>query len=535
MMAVWIGGGLAALMLAAASPAPTASPSGPPSTVRSPQVVELLERHRHALGYMRSESATWTGIVVQNGTDQPFTESADVEGRWKATYTLPFGQRSEGNDDSKEWIQDINGNVVVRPLEHKRSLLTRMLGFNGTLLDPDISWYLDGPLTVDGRSVIRIHGKVATYDTVVYLDAHTTLVYGVEIAGRSVRYPQYQNFNGLNVPSKAIETDENRTITRTITSVTMQPFGKLDFRPPAQRRAEFPKGQSDIAVDVEEPHSLIVLNAKVNGTPLKFLLDSGSSASLIDADEARLLKLPTAGSTRVAGATILTGTEAKADALEIGGVRFAPFVFEAVPLGLPASIKGYGIAGILGYDVLAQVVTRIDYGGSRIRLISPDSFSYSGTGQVLSLDPWSRLPHVATTVGDADAATFTVDTGSDSGLIVYQEFADAHQRDFMRPGDLAPDTAIDKHGNPIPNDPAPYFGDFTQASGAGGAIRVKTAVVSRLSLGKFSVDRVFTEIVLEPSGAFTPTATDGLLGAAVLSKFGAVFLDYSGERLILER
>jgi hypothetical protein len=64
---------------------------------------------------------------------------------------------------------------------------------------------------------------------------------------------------------------------------------------------------------------------------------------------------------------------------------------------------------------------------------------------------------------------------------------------------------------------------------------VKTTYVSRLNLGHYIVDRVFTEIVLEPTGAFTPTASDGLLGAAVLSKFGAVFLDYSGGRFILER
>ncbi|MBV8221923.1 MAG: hypothetical protein JO293_01015, partial [Candidatus Eremiobacteraeota bacterium] len=130
-MAVWIGGVSAALMLAAVSPAPTASPSGPPSAVRTPQIDELLERHRRALGYMRSESATWSGVVTQEGVEQPFSESADVEGRWRATYTLPFGQRSEGNDTTKEWVQDVNGNVVVRPLEHKRALLTRLLGFNG--------------------------------------------------------------------------------------------------------------------------------------------------------------------------------------------------------------------------------------------------------------------------------------------------------------------------------------------------------------------------------------------------------------------
>ncbi|MBV8081786.1 MAG: retropepsin-like domain-containing protein [Candidatus Eremiobacteraeota bacterium] len=534
MMAVWIGGVSAALMLAAVSPAPTASPSGPPSAVRNAQLDDLLDRHRRALGHLAGPGASWTGIVSQNGTDTPFSESADVHGHWRAEFMSPFGPQRDGDTDTMRWVQDVNGNVIVRPLEGKRSLMSRLVGFNSTLLDPDIEWTLDGPATVDGRAVTRLHAKIAGYDGVLYADARTALVYGVDIAGRSVRYLQYQTFDGLSVPTKTVDATQDQSITTTLTSVTFAPLASMDFEPPPQRQAAFPAGISDVNIDFTSPLGLIVIDAKVNGTPVKFLLDSGSSASLIDADEARALKLPMAGSTRVAGAKLLQGTLARADALEIAGVHFAPFVFEAVPLGLPGQIRGFGITGILGYDVLAQVVARIDYGRSRLRLISPDKFSYSGTGVVLTLDESSRVPHVPATLGDSDPATFTIDTGSNSGLIVYSDFALAHQKDFMRPGDLASETFVDPRSTQQP-DPSMFFGDLTQASGAGGSIRVKTSYVSRLNLGHFAVDRVFTEIVLQPTGAFTPSTSDGLLGAAVLSKFGAVFLDYSGGRFILER
>ncbi|HEV2908845.1 MAG TPA: retropepsin-like aspartic protease [Candidatus Eremiobacteraceae bacterium] len=536
MIAVWIGGGLAAFLLAATTPAATATAPPPPA---SPSPLNaLLERHRHALGHLPGMSASWSGVIDQNGTDIPFSASSDNDGRSKTVYSMPFGQRSEGNDDTTHWLQDVNGNVSLEPMDHRRPFLARLLGFNATMLDENVTWAFDGPLTMDGRPVIRLHTKLASFDVVVYVDARTALIYGVEIGPRSIRYVDYGSFGGLTMPVKIVEQDEQTTLTTTISSVAFPRLAAADFAAPTPRKPEFPAGQSDVGLDFDSPHSLIVINVKVNGTLVKFLLDSGSSASLIDIDEARLLKLPMAGDARVAGATVMRGSPARAESLELAGVKFAPFIFEAVPLGLPASIRGFGIQGILGYDVLAQLVARIDYGRARMRLIAPSSFTYAGTGAVIALDASSRLPRVATTLGEKDPATFTVDTGSDSGLIVYQDFAQAHARDFMRPGDLASDatTTIDPHSlDRDPVDPSRYFSDLTQANGAGGSIHVKTAFVSRLNIGRFSVEKIFTEIVLQPTGAFTPSASDGLLGAGVLSKFGAVFLDYPGGRFILER
>jgi hypothetical protein len=540
MIAVWIGGGLAAFLLAAPTPAATATASPPPAASSS-QLNALLERHRHALGHMPGYSASWSGVIEQNGTDIPFSASSDNDGRSKTVYSMPFGQRGEGNDDTTHWVQDVNGNVSLEPMEHRRPFLARLLGFNATMLDENVTWAFDGPLTMDGRPVVRLHTKLAGFDVVVYVDARTALVYGVDIGPRSIRYVDYGSFGGLTMPVKTIEEDAQTAqtaYTTTISSVTYPRLVAADFAAPAPRKPEFPAGQSDVGLDFDSPHSLIVINVKVNGTAVKFLLDSGSSASLIDMDEARLLKLPMAGDARVAGATVMRGSPARAESLEIGGVKFAPFVFEAVPLGLPASIRGFGIQGILGYDVLAQLVARIDYGRARMRLIAPSSFTYAGTGTVIALDASSRLPRVATTLGEKDPATFTVDTGSDSGLIVYQDFAQAHARDFLRPGDLASDATATIDARSLdrdPVDPSRYFSDLTQANGAGGTIRVKTAYISRLNIGSFSVEKIFTEIVLQPTGAFTPSASDGLLGAAVLSKFGAVFLDYPGGRFILER
>lgn len=530
MIGAWLGG-IAAFVLASAPP--TAAPTPITQTSTDIRAIDaLITRHHQSIGGLPGYVATWRGTITQSNMDIHYTVVAERDGRYRAIYDLPFGQRSEGNDGANAWIQDLNGNVASEPTARRPSFLRRLLGYNAALYDETLSWVRAGSGQLDGRAVEKLRTSLGTSPALFYMDARTGLVDGVDIGPRTVRYTQYGTFGALTLPTKAIEIENGYTVTATIDDLRFSAASPVSFAAPQPRKPEFPAGQTDVGLDFESPHSLIILSVQVNGKPANFLLDSGSSSSLVDLDEAKRLGLPTAGSSHVAAATVLSGTTARADSLNIGGIVFRPFVFQAVPLGLPSSIRGYGIRGILGYDVLAQIVARIDYSRGRIRFIAPSSFTYSGNGTVLALDASARLPRVPVTIGDKDSATFTIDTGNDSGLIIYQDFAAAHERDLLRPGDLASEVP----GPPIGQvDVTPFFGDLTRASGAGGSIRVRTGYISRLSLGSFQVVKVFTEIVLEPSGAFAPTVSDGLLGAAVLSKFGAVFLDYQGGRLILER
>ena len=555
MIAVWIGAGLLAFMLASSGPtlvpaASSASSPHPPPAPRSTAapspahpitVAALLDQHEHAIGLF-PEAATWTGAIEQGGTTIQYTSVADVEGRYRTDFTMPYGQRSEGSDDSVHWSQDVNGNVTSGPITRRLSLMSRLASYNAALYDPTIAWTLDGSAQIDGHQAYRLRTKFGEYDAIFYLDAKSSLLDGVDVASRTWRY-LYARYGSMMLPSKTVESQDQLSVTTTITNATFSPRADVSFAPPPSRLPDFPAGQTEVGMNFESPRSLIVIDASINGKPVRLLVDSGSSTSLIDLDEAKVLRLPTSGSVHVAGAAMLTGAVARADTLDLGGVHFHPFIFEAVPLGLPASIRGYGIQGILGYDVLARVVVRIDYPRGKVRLISPSSFSYTGTGAVIPLDAASRVPHVAATLSQNDQVGLTVDTGSDSGLILYNDFARAHAKDFIWPGELAIEASrnagpcFDKQGDSVPclSDPSKFFGDLRLASGAGGNIHVKTAFVQRLDLGKFSVEHVFTEIVLQPTGAFVPTQSDGLLGAGVLMQFGAVFLDYPGGRLILER
>jgi len=78
---------------------------------------------------------------------------ADIDGNYRTVYTMPYGQRVEGSNGLVRWTQDVNGNTSSEPLTHRRTLASRLLGFNAALRDPSIPWALDGASQLDGQQV----------------------------------------------------------------------------------------------------------------------------------------------------------------------------------------------------------------------------------------------------------------------------------------------------------------------------------------------------------------------------------------------
>jgi len=331
------------------------------------------------------------------------------------------------------------------------------------------------------------------------------------------------------VPVDVVETGPQESLTITVDNVDFVQPEAASFDPPAQREPVFPSGVHDLEINFDSPHGLIVCSVKVNGHATRFLVDSGSTTSIIDLDAAKRYGLPQGGFSKVEGAATFTGTTARIDSLDLDGIRFEPFYVEAVQLRLPGSIAHEGIEGILGYDLFAALVARISYKHGKLELIDPASFAYSGTGSVIPADVAKRLPIIAATVGKDHAATFSVDTGSSAKLVLYKAFSDAISAEFINPSQH--DIGLREEYIYDPEDFAPSI-----ASGAGGDFPTRHAVLDRLNLGAFSLSELPTEIVMREAGAFgAKSATDGIVGGGSLAMFDAVFFDYQRARLILEK
>lgn len=504
------------IFLLASPPPPRTTPA-----LATPPLTALLERHRRVMGRLPDTSARWTGTLTENGIVARYESIADGAGRYKRIVTLPIASRAEGDDGRDFWSADQNGNVQTRPATEHLPMEARLTRLNDALLAPGLAATVEGTETIDGRAAYAVRVATAGRDVKLYLDVESSLVDGADIGSRTIRYRAYRRFDGVPVPTLIDESDEHSFVSTTVDSVTFGHEPASAFASPAQREPDFPAGKSEIPVSFDSLRGLIVLNCTADGRPLRLLLDSGSSTSIIDMDAAKRLGLPTGGISRVEGAGLLEGTLARIERLDIGGIVFHPLVVQAVPLQLPAPISHSGIEGVLGYDAFAALVVRIAYSRGEVRLIAPARFRYGGTGTVAPLDTQQRVGRVEAILGGSDKGTFTVDTGSDASLVLYREFADAHFRDFINPFD------IDQRSrdNQV----------ITGAGGAGGQFVTRVGRVSSLSIGSFGIGDVLTEVVLRPTGAFSPAESDGLIGAGALSAFSAVFLDYPGKRLILER
>ena len=512
-----------------------AAPLAPPSALPSSQLI--FKKHREAMGLLPALAAHWTGTITEGGQTARYEITATRDGRYRRTYSLPMTTQAEGNNGPIEWEQDANGNVRTSAADHHMSMDARLARLNDVTFDPNASAVL-GQSDLDGRKVYSVSTSLHGNTVIVYYDADTWLIDGADVGSETLRYGAYHRFDGVAVPVAIEETTADRSISVKVDKVDFAPVTASLFNPPLQREPIFPKQSSTVDMNFDSPHGLIVCAVSINGHPAHFLVDSGSTTSVIDLDMAQKLGLPQGGHSKVEGATTFVGTVARIDSFEIAGIRFEPFYVQAVPLRLPSRIANEGIDGVLGYDLFSALVVRVSYRNARLELSLPTNFSYRGTGSVIAADLSKHIPIVKASVGKDHPGTFSIDTGSTARLVLYKHFADANSVDFINPAqhetgyvEMVGGMMALREFLPDPEDFAP-----STAGAAGGDFPTRHAVVDRLNLGAFSLPDLPSEIVMREEGAFaSDSATDGIVGGGSLALFDAVFFDYPNSRIILEK
>ena len=516
--------------LLSAAPLPSA-----PSDLSLPTPSQLFERHSRAYGLLPVGSIRWSGTLTSGETQANYDVVADPAGHYRQNSKLSLSNHAEGDDGSVYWQQDENGNVTSSPATSHHGAVSRLLRLNDYKFDvPGAK--VTGIVNMDGRQAYAVRTRIAETDAVLYIDVASALVDGGDFGPRTVRYHSYKRFEGVPVPTQAIDSDGTTSTTTTVDAVHFAAAVKAStFAAPAQREPEMHAGVSQFTVSFDTERGLIELGCKINDKSVRLLLDSGSSTSVIDTSAATRLGMPTGGVAKINAASELDGTITRADTLSIGDATFHDFVMESVPLRLPRALAQDHIDGIIGYDVLAQLVARISYFNSDVQFTLPSAFKYSGTGAVLPMTLTNRVPRIDAKLGRlGDPVGLTVDTGSDGALVLYRSYADSHPADF----EMTSLGNADTMGAPLTRGPdlSPTKPALSTASGAGGGdIPIRVATISRMDLGQFSLIDLFTQVVLRSTGAFSPAQSDGILGAGALSKFGAVFVDYPGARIILEK
>ena len=242
----------------------------------------------------------------------------------------------------------------------------------------------------------------------------------------------------------------------------------------------------------------------VNGTPATFLLDTGSEYTVVSTRLAGLL-----------GLTLETSGQrgfARGVALRIGPIAMANQRVMVMPFDTYYA-RGRKIDGLLGYDVFDRYAVRIDFRGRTLTFWNRGEFEAPKVAVPITIAFSGRLPVVAGTLklaaGRRLPVRLMVDTGASQSIMLRHPFATKHKLFALAKGET------------------------TAPSLANGTRRLAEIPGEQLTVGALTFDRPQVLAFSEPIGAAASTATDGLIGNTLLSRF-ILHVDYARKRLLFE-
>ena len=267
-------------------------------------------------------------------------------------------------------------------------------------------------------------------------------------------------------------------------------------------------------VPIDTDFGLVWVEVSVNGSdPLPFLLDTGFDYSVIDAGVAAALSLPVSDPDTVpqpVGAVEIGLTEGVT--LGVPGGEFPDWTLRAIPIAAAAQIVGREFAGIIGHDVLAERVWRIDYEAGTLTVYDASSVLPTD-GAEIAVEVIAAEPFIEAVIEQPHAAAipgkFKLDTGSTDVAGLNLNF---HEGASV----LAPGQAT------IPVPGVAVGGETTGILYRIGAFRI----------GPYSISSPVIGATLESAG-FENRADAGTIGGAALRQF-TLTIDYPRNRILLE-
>ena len=263
-------------------------------------------------------------------------------------------------------------------------------------------------------------------------------------------------------------------------------------------------GPAGITVPFAWTPGQIEVAVTVNGTAATFLLDTGSEYSVVSTRLAQRLRLALEPS----GARDFAGGVA----LGVGPIAIADQRVMVMPFDTYYA-RGRQIDGLLGFDVFDRFAVKIDWTAKTLTFWEPAAFTAPNGALEVPITFSGRLPVVAGTLQLTSArrlpARLMVDTGASQSIMLRHPYATAHELFTMATRETS----------------APSL--------ASGTRRLVELPSEQLTVGALTFDRPQVLAFTEPVGSAGSTATDGLIGNTLLSRF-TLYVDYARTRLLFQ-
>lgn len=266
-------------------------------------------------------------------------------------------------------------------------------------------------------------------------------------------------------------------------------------------------------IPAEIVNSRVFIDCRVNGSkPLRFILDTGASESVLNSDRAKEQGWTLSGSESAAveGGEIESAT-VKNVTLAVGDVVLPARDVVAVPLRGVENGLGRAIYGIIGGELFQRYVVTIDYARAIVSLQLPDRFVYAGTGTIVPVTIEENTPIARVTVhsnGIVATGNFQLDTGGGI-LTINAPFVAQYV-------ELVPQKTL----------------QITSGAVLPGRSRGGIGRLESLELGTLAIEKPIANFSQNASGDRVDRDA-GLIGGEILSRF-TVITDYTRNRVILE-
>lgn len=498
-----------------------------PAEAAEPQ--EILARTKAASG-----GAAWDAVRtihskvrVETGGITGTAESWDDvrTGRFVDAFQLGPMTGAEGFDGMKRWSQDGSGDVTLSDSGDAREgsvneAYRRSLSY----------WYPDRRQAIVEDGGERREGE-RTFHVLritpaggrpfeMWIDAASFLIdRTVEQAAKETRttfFSDYREVGGLKLPFRLHATNGEARFDQIVTYEAYEINPEIDaakFEVPQVRTDDFSiaGGATSTAIPFELINNHIYIDARVNGRPLRVMLDTGG-ANILTPATAQAMGLTSEGSFQARG----TGEKTESFGLtrvqdvQVGGATVRNQVFYVLPFRDLDKVEGLSFAGLLGFEVFKRFVVRIDYAGRQVTLILPDGFQPPAGATVVPFTFDEMTPQVEGKL-DGIPGKFTIDTGSRASLSVNRPFAEKHG-------------LLDKPGKKI---------EALAGWGVGGGGRGLVTRAGLLELGDVRVPAPISSIALQQRGALADPYLAGNVGGGVLRRFTVTF-DYGRQKIYFE-
>jgi hypothetical protein len=279
----------------------------------------------------------------------------------------------------------------------------------------------------------------------------------------------------------------------------------------------FPDGKTSVTFPFELLANGVFVQVQVNHKgPLTFELDTGSFNSVVAAEIVGELGVPTSGTIQGmgSGTTFTASSLPKLEMVLPGGLVLSTSAGSAIPMAGLSSLIARRFDGVIGFDVLRQLIVKIDYAGQTVTLYDPEHFRYEGTGEILPFTLWSDYdPQVEGALSIPGLPPLPVRIVLDSGAggtILTTPFVEAHRLKEAMNTLASPDV------------------------GAGGGESTKwVGRAASLRIGSQTILRPLVALSTDTMGSLAHADFDVNLGGNILRRF-TVVIDYPGRRLMLE-